>query len=646
MSKRADLAKLPAALWAALGIIAIPLLALITLQVFEAAERSPQLAHDRALVTHAFEVITTAEALESAAQDSERAQRGYLLTGDRGFLESHRAEAARAGQLLMNLRKLTADNPEQQRRIRVLTVAFDDWLAVRQQTIEAYDEQGPDAARQLVKSRAGLDTLKTVDEILFELKATERDLLITRQATAAAHEREVSEIATVSSAIGVVLLALGAFLTALAFHNARRIDRERHDEEKALIQRLAQTQEALGQAQKMEALGQLTGGVAHDFNNLLHVIKNAITIVQHRLQNADDEIVRYLEMAARNTERAASTTARLLAYSRQQPLAPTDMDVNKLVSAMSEMLRHALGESVALEAVLASGLWTVSADRNQLETAILNLGVNARDAMPGGGRLTIETSNAFLEESYVQMHPEVKPGQYVMIAVSDSGVGMTPEIVARAFEPFFTTKQSGEGTGLGLSQVYGFVKQSGGHIKIYSEPQQGTSVKIYLPRLAGAGKGESTAAVIPAAATGSGESILVVEDNEDVRVFTAQVLGELGYRVNVAPDGTLALRVLEELAGVDLLFTDVGLPGGFNGRALANEARRRWPRVKVLYTTGYARNSIVHQGRLDPDVELLTKPFTQAALASKIRRVLDSGPETHRDGQPQESPGSAEESGA
>src|SRR6185312_10813584 len=372
---------------------------------------------------------------------------------------------------------------------------------------------------------------------------------------------------------------------------------------------------------KMEGIGQLTGGVAHDFNNLLTIILGNLETLQRGLQASSLDaarLARSTDNALRGAQRAAALTQRLLAFSRRQPLDPKPVDIGRLVSGMSDLLRRTIGEQIAIEAVLAGGLWRAHVDPNQLEVAVLNLAVNARDAMPAGGKLTIETANAYLDEGYAAVQAEVVPGQYVVICVSDTGIGMTKQVLERAFEPFFTTKDVGQGTGLGLSQVYGFVKQSGGHIKIYSEPQQGTTVKLYLPRLAGAGKGESTAAVIPAAATGSGESILVVEDNEDVRVFTAQVLGELGYRVNVAPDGTLALRVLEELAGVDLLFTDVGLPGGFNGRALANEARRRWPRVKVLYTTGYARNSIVHQGRLDPDVELLTKPFTQAALASKI----------------------------
>jgi PAS domain S-box-containing protein len=396
---------------------------------------------------------------------------------------------------------------------------------------------------------------------------------------------------------------------------------ERIEQQKAL----EQTRAALVQSQKMEALGQLSGGIAHDFNNLLHVIKNAVEVLRRRAKSEDPDVARFADMAVRNADRAASLTQRILAFSRRQPLDPREVHPNKLVLGMAELLRQTLGESVAIETVLGGGVWWVSADPNQLETAILNLAVNARDAMPGGGKLTIETANTFLDEAYAAAHEEVKAGQYVMIALSDTGAGMTKEVIARAFEPFFTTKEVGRGTGLGLSQAYGFIKQSGGHVKIYSEPGEGTTVKLYLPRLAGADAAATTAGEPPVPAGAVGEAILVVEDDEDVRAFTAELLRELGYRVLVAYDAASAREVLEKESHVDLLFTDVGLPGGVNGRQLADEARRRWPAMKVLFTTGYARNAIVHHGRLDPGVQLIVKPFTQADLANKIRRVLDEG---------------------
>jgi PAS domain S-box-containing protein len=407
----------------------------------------------------------------------------------------------------------------------------------------------------------------------------------------------------------------------IGFAKITRDITERVQHQKALEEANA----ALAQSQKMEALGQLTGGIAHDFNNLLHVIKNSIEIVLRRLRELDPGVRQYLEMAVQNADRASTLTQRLLAFSRQQPLNPRPLDVNKLVGGMADLLRSALGESVGIETVLASGLWAASVDANQLETSILNLAVNARDAMPRSGKLTIETGNAYLDEAYAARHVEVKPGQYVVISLSDTGTGMTKEVVDRAFDPFFTTKELGRGTGLGLSQVFGFIKQSGGHVKIYSEAGSGTTVKIHLPR--------HTAAPLilpkeldPISARSVGETILVVEDEEDVRKFTIDVLSELGYRVTSAADGFLALNELENLGGVQLLFTDVGLPNGMDGRELTEKARRRWPQMKVLFTTGYARNAIVHHGRLDPGVELIVKPFTQSSLAAKIRKVLDTAP--------------------
>ncbi len=419
----------------------------------------------------------------------------------------------------------------------------------------------------------------------------------------------------------VVLTALhDASGRLIGFAKISRDITERTQQQRALEEARA----ALAQSQKMEALGQLTGGIAHDFNNLLHVIKNAVAIALRRFPGEDPEVRRYLEMATQNADRAAAVTQRLLAFSRQQPLEPKPIDPNKLLSSMTALLRSALGERIALETVLSSGIWTVSADVNQLETAIFNLALNAHDAISEYGKLTIETANGFLDESYAAAHLEVKVGQYVMIAVSDNGSGMTKEVAARAFEPFFTTKEAGQGTGLGLSQVFGFVKQSGGHVKIYSEPGQGTTVKLYLPRIAGVAS-EVVKEPEPLVTGTSGETILVVEDEEDVRTFTAEALTELGYQVTVAPDAHAALAVLEKLGGVSLLFTDVGLPNGINGRQLADEANRRWPDMKVLFTTGYARNAIVHHGRLDPGVELIVKPFTQSSLATKIRQVLDGG---------------------
>ncbi len=386
---------------------------------------------------------------------------------------------------------------------------------------------------------------------------------------------------------------------------------------------LDRTRAALAQSQKMDALGQLTGGIAHDFNNLLQVIIGSIEALRRRTRD-NAELLRFADTAARGAERAASLTQQLLAFTRRQPLNPQAIDANKLVVGMSEMLRRTLGESIAVETVLAAGLWRISADVNQLESAVVNLAVNARDAMAGGGKLTIETANVYLDERYAEANTDVTPGQYVLIAVSDTGVGMSAETAAKAFEPFFTTKDVGKGTGLGLSQVYGFLRQSGGHIKIYSELGSGTTVKMYLPRLTGDAAADEPAKEAGPPASLGRETILLVEDDGEVRKLSSEWLRELGYQVVAAADAG-AVRALDGGLAIDLLFTDVGLPGGVNGRQLADEVRRRWPRAKVLFTTGYARNAIIHHGRLDPGVELILKPFTQEALAEKIREVLDVG---------------------
>jgi len=386
----------------------------------------------------------------------------------------------------------------------------------------------------------------------------------------------------------------------------------------------------LRQAQKMEAVGQLTGGVAHDFNNLLTIIQGGLEMIGRQVAIMDTSpaaarISRGKEMALEAVRRAARLTERLLAFARQQPLEPKTIDANKLVGGVCELLRRTLGENFALETVLAGGLWRTNADPNQLENAVLNLVVNARDAMPKGGKVTIETANSHLDDAYVARLAEpVKAGQYVLISVSDTGAGMDRATIDRAFEPFFTTKGVGKGTGLGLSQVYGFVRQSAGHVAIYSEIGEGTTVKIYLPRHHGAEDADEgyDRAAVSGGAVGAG-TILVVEDEEALRIYTVEMLGELGYSVLAASNGAAALEIIARRDDIDLLFTDIVMPGGMNGRQLADEAVRVRPKLKVLYTTGYTANAIVHHGRVDPDVQLITKPFSYDALAAKIRMLLD-----------------------
>jgi len=403
-------------------------------------------------------------------------------------------------------------------------------------------------------------------------------------------------------------------LLALVFLTMRRT-REFYDEG----ERRERAEQALRQSQKMEAVGQLTGGVAHDFNNLLTIIIGNIGIAKRGVVEARAE--RALDNALVGAERAAQLTQRLLAFSRLQPLNPRAVDTNRLILGMSDLLTRSLGERIELETISGAGLWKVEVDGSELEATMLNLALNARDAMPDGGKLTIETSNAYLDDEYCRQHSGIEPGQYVLISVTDNGVGMDRNTADRAFEPFFTTKEAGKGTGLGLSQVYGFMKQSGGHVKIYSERGQGTTVKLYLPRY----DGEETAASAPeegGAARGRGETILVVEDDDGVRQYASEILRDLNYQVIEARDSATALRLLEADKPFDLLLTDVVLPGK-NGRELADEVLRRRPGVKVIFMTGYSRNAIVHQGRLDPGTELISKPLIEGTVARKIRQVLD-----------------------
>jgi signal transduction histidine kinase/CheY-like chemotaxis protein len=384
----------------------------------------------------------------------------------------------------------------------------------------------------------------------------------------------------------------------------------------------AETQ--LRQMQKMESVGQLTGGIAHDFNNMLAIVIGSLDLARRRLSGAEHpQVSQCLDNAREGAQRAAVLTARLLAFSRQQPLAPQLLDPNKLVGGMSELLRRTLGENIHVETVLAGGLWRTFADPAQLESAIINLAINARDAMPTGGKLTIETANSDLDERYARAHAEVEPGQYVLISVSDTGIGMAPEVVERAFDPFYTTKRAGKGTGLGLSQVFGFVKQSGGHVKIYSEIGRGTTVKVYLPRHLGAANttlaDEAEKAALP---LGTPDTIvLVVEDEEPVRHMTVDALRELGYTVVQASDGNQALQQVQLQPRIDVMFTDIVMPD-MTGRELVDQARKSRPDLKVLYTTGYTRNAVVHNGVLDRDVAFLPKPFTLEQLAAKIRDVL------------------------
>ncbi len=394
--------------------------------------------------------------------------------------------------------------------------------------------------------------------------------------------------------------------------------------EQRVLEEIAERTKAedhLRQAQKMEAVGQLTGGIAHDFNNMLAVIIGGLNLAQRKLAKGETDIVRFIDGAVEGAQRAAELTKRLLAFSRQQPLAPKRINLNRLVSDMSELLTRTLGETIQVESVLGAGLWQVEADPAQLESALLNLAVNARDAMPGGGRLTIETANAHIDRPNARQYA-LPEGQYVLIGVTDTGSGMTADVIEKAFDPFFTTKGVGQGTGLGLSQVYGFVRQSGGHVKIYSEVGVGTTMKIYLPRSLAAPSEDAAPRAETVHGGATTETVMVVEDDDRVRTMAVEALRELGYSVIAMSSPRDALAAIRGGSIPDLLFTDIVMPE-MSGRELVDQVKALQPDLKVLYTTGYTRNAIVHNGTLDQGTELLSKPYTIDELAGKVRAILD-----------------------
>jgi signal transduction histidine kinase len=424
---------------------------------------------------------------------------------------------------------------------------------------------------------------------------------------------------------------VGVFVEGADVTDRKRLERDLQSLNADLEQRvrdrtqeLIEAQEALRQAQKMEAVGQLTGGIAHDFNNLLQGITGSLEIVQRRVaQGRIDELDRFITGATTAANRAASLTHRLLAFSRRQPLDPRPVQANALIASLEDLLRRTTGEQIAFETVLAEGLWTTLCDPNQLENSLLNLVINARDAMPDGGVLTIETRNALLDDHFAASQRDVRPGHYVCICVSDTGTGMSADTIAKAFEPFFTTKPIGQGTGLGLSMIYGFARQSEGYARIYSEVGHGTTIKLYLPRHYGeAEQGEALPGLTQDHATNAGEIVLVVEDDAVVRALIVEVLGELGYQAVEAHDGPAGLDCLRTMERIDLLVTDIGLPG-LNGRQVADAGRMMRPGLRVLFMTGYAENAALASGFLEPGMSMITKPFAMEALATQIRTIIE-----------------------
>ncbi|WP_295639054.1 ATP-binding protein [Novosphingobium sp.] len=436
------------------------------------------------------------------------------------------------------------------------------------------------------------------------------------------------------------LRVLNAKVTAIALENANLIQEARLANE-TLEQRveqrtaeLTEAHEALRQAQKMEAVGQLTGGIAHDFNNLLAGISGSLELIERRLIGGrSDGLERFIVGAQASAKRATALTQRLLAFSRRQTLDPKPVDANRLIHGIEDLMRRTIGPAITLEVVGAGGLWTTRVDPAQLESALINLAINARDAMPEGGRITIETANKWLD-ARAAPERDLAPGQYISICVTDTGTGIPKDVIDRIFDPFFTTKPIGKGTGLGLSMVHGFVRQSGGQVRVYSEtgegegPQvnspRGTTMCLYLPRYVGAAVVEVSAPGPVVAVQGSGRTVLVIDDEPMVRMLIVEVLEEAGFRSLEAEDGPSGLKLLDQEPGIDLLVTDVGLPGGMNGRQVADAARQSRPDLKVLFVTGYAENAAVGNGLLDPGMEIITKPFGMTELAAKITEMIES----------------------
>jgi len=570
---------------------------------------------------HSLQVRGAEIRLYLTIQAAETGQRGYLLTGDSRYLTPFLQAQKGLAAARATLRALTRDNVGQQERLAALYPLIDARMAELAHTVALKQAGRSDEALAIVKSDIGREYMMRIGAGVADFDHAEQRLLDQRQ-------RQAVELRAALAFAVTVAIAIAGALASMVTLAARRYERELTERNQALSSEIANREKVevqLRQAQKMEALGQLTGGVAHDFNNMLAIIIGNLDILARRLSPDEPRLTSLVDRALAGAGRATALTRRLLAYSRLQPLDPKPTDVNKSVSDMSEMLRRALGERVVVETVLGGGVWRAFVDAPQLESALLNLAVNARDAMPNGGKLTIETSNAALDQTYADENADVTPGQYVMIAVTDTGEGMTDAVMSRAFDPFFTTKDVGSGTGLGLSQVHGFLKQSKGHVKLYSEPGVGTTVKLYLPRdLSGLAVDESVKTSAETAFD-TGHTVLVVEDDAGVRQFAVSALRELGFTVVEADGGQAALQKLIEHPGVSVLMTDVVMPN-MDGRRLVEAALQVRSNLHVLYMTGYTRNAIVHNGMLDSGTRLLTKPFTVDELGRELRAMLRENP--------------------
>jgi signal transduction histidine kinase len=621
----------PTRKFVASGLFGIALgFAVLALAGFVAVRAESQRRAAGAWLRHTIQVQSDLYQLYGLLQAAESGQRGFIITQDERYLDASSEATRKLPVVVDRLSERVRDNPKQLEIVAEMRPLLGERVEIIDEAIADMRALRVDKAVQLVKSGRGKALMDRLHAIIDTMIENEKNLSEKR-------ERELNaaggEFDAAVWALGGIIFALGAFSFLNAQKQMRALQTSRDSLKTAYDQLIGETtrrealESQLRQSQKLEALGHLTGGIAHDFNNMLGVIVASLHLLRRKLADSNEDCIQLIDSAMDGADRAAAMVRRLLAFSRRQPLSPRPLDPNKFVSSVSDMVRRALGEKIELETVLAGGLWTTKIDQHELESAIVNLAVNARDAMPDGGKLTIETANCYLDDAYASENIEVNPGQYVMIAVTDTGQGMPPEVLSQAFDPFFTTKPAGKGTGLGLSQVHGFVKQSGGQVKIYSEPGRGTCIKLYLPRF----NQVEPAAELPLRPPRPlelplgrpEELVLIVEDDDTARRVTAQGMRELGYSVLEAENGRAAIDIIRRRADIALMVTDVVMPD-MDGARLAREAVFRRHSLRVLFITGYTRNAIVHNGVLDKDVKLLTKPFTLEQLAVKMRDILDS----------------------
>jgi signal transduction histidine kinase/ActR/RegA family two-component response regulator len=572
--------------------------------------------HASSLVSQSLRIRQSMTELFGELRDTETRQRSYLLTGDSDYLQTYRENRQRLAARLAQLRELIANEANQRQLLDQLDAAVNQKITQLEHAITLHDAGQPTAAIDFIKSSRDAHTVRTIRTLIAQLEQNEMREEIIRL-DHARHQQELLLVAIISTTL------LAFFLAVLVM---REEARQRHElafknavlEEQ--IRRQRTTEDRLRQGQKMEALGQLTGGIAHDFNNMLAIVVGNLEMALRRLDRGMEGVDHFIRNALTGAGKAADLTKGLLAFSRRQALRPVSIDINTCVQQMSSILHRTLGENIVIKLVLGEGMWNAYVDRPHLESALLNLAINSRDAMEGHGQLTIETGNAYLDQSYANQNQGVTEGEYVMIAVSDTGHGMTPEVLKQVFEPFFTTKPTGHGTGLGLSQIHGFLTQSRGHISIHSEVGIGTTVKLYLPR--------SNTASAPAQQQNGHQvsclphAVLVVEDDTDVRAFVCGALEDLGYTAFEAGDAGNAEAILAKHPEISILLSDVVMPGP-SGVQLAEAMIKRYPDLRVLLMSGYARDIVERATATDHRIRLLSKPFTIQELAECLKATLN-----------------------